>query len=131
MDNLEPQPLAPKELSLGELQAQFESLRGLIVSMLILLVVLAGVFDLYLLRQVQFTRGELKAVRPQATQMIADYSRNFEPGMKDFIRKLQEFARTHPDFAPVLAKYGIKPAQTPVLSPATTAPGIPQMPGKK
>ena len=40
--------------------------------------------------------------------------------MDDFVRKITDYGQTHPDFAPILAKYGIKPAV-----PAAAAPAVP------
>ncbi len=130
MDNLENVPSAPTG-ELGELRAQFEALRGLVTSILILLVVVTGTFALYLGREVKFKHDELKAFRPQASQVIGDFNKNFAPGMNDFIRKLEDFARTHPDFAPILAKYGLKPSQAPVVAPSTAPTSAPPPATKK
>src|SRR5208283_5245851 len=60
MDN--PEPLAtqasqPADLNL--LQAQVEALGSMVMSVLILLIVLAATFDLFLMRQIKDTRADL------------------------------------------------------------------------
>jgi hypothetical protein len=115
METIENQ--TPSSPDLSQLREQYESLRGLVVSALVLLIVLSVSFDLFLLRQLKFTRAELAAIRPQASQIIADYQAGSARAMDEFVRKITEYGQTHPDFAPILAKYGIKP--TP---PAASAP---------
>ena len=119
------QPVQPVS---SDLQAQLDSLRHLIISVLVLVIMVSGTFNLYLLRQVKYARMDLGGVRQQATQMIAEYKRVNEPLMQDFLRKITEYGKTHPDFAPILTKYGVRataitnapPATT--ISPALTAP---------
>jgi len=123
MDNLDIK--TPVQPNASDVQAQFDDLRHLIVSVLILVIVISGTFNIYLLRQWRSTSRDLAAIRPQATQMIAEYQKVSGPLMNDFVKKITEYGRSHPDFAPVLAKYGIKPAiPTNALpaSPAATAP---------
>jgi hypothetical protein len=57
--------------------------------------------------------------------MVADYQRVSAPLMNDFVVKLTEYGRTHPDFAPILAKYNLKPTAAtgvPAIAPATSLP---------
>jgi hypothetical protein len=115
MDNLENPPVA--QLDLDQLRAQYNSLHGLVVSTVVLLIVFSMSFNLYLLRQLKFTRAELGAIRPQAQQIIADYQAGSGRAMDEFVKKIAEYGQAHPDFAPILVKYGIKP--TP---PAAAAP---------
>ncbi len=124
MDTLEnktsPQPNA------NDLQAQYDALRHLVVSMLILVVVISGTLNIYLLRQWRSTSKDLAGIRPQASQMIAEYQKVSGPLMNDFLKKITEYGRTHPDFAPILAKYGLKPAAATNLPPATPAAAVPK-----
>jgi hypothetical protein len=119
MDNLEPR--TPVQSNASELQAQYEQLRHLVASVLILVLVISGTLNLYLLRQWQSSRKDLAAIRPQAAQMIAEYQKVSGPLMNDFVKKLNDYGRTHPDFAPILAKYGIKPATPTNIQPPTPA----------
>jgi hypothetical protein len=123
MDNLDNK--TPVQPDLSDLQAQYDALRHLIVSLMILVVVISGTLNIYLLRQWRSTSKDLTAIRPQATQMIAEFQKVSGPLMQDFVKKITNYGRTHPDFVPVLAKYGLKPStptNPPPATPATTAP---------
>jgi hypothetical protein len=123
MDNLDNK--TPVQPDLSDLQAQYDALRHLIVSLMILVVVISGTLNIYLLRQWRSTSKDLTAIRPQATQMIAEFQKVSGPLMQDFVKKIADYGRTHPDFVPVLAKYGLKPSSPtnpPPAAPATTAP---------
>ena len=128
MDNLDTK--SPIASAANDLQAQYDALRHLVVSMLILVVVISGTLNIYLLRQWRTTKRDLTAIRPQATQMIAEYQKVSGPMMNDFIKKIAEYGRTHPDFAPVLAKYGIKPTAATSAPPAAPT-SLPAAPLKK
>ena len=119
MDNLEIKTSV--QPSATDLQAQFDELRHLIVSVLILVLIVSGTFNIYLLRQWRSTSRDLAAIRPQATQMIADYQKVSGPLITDFLKKVTEYGRSHPDFTPVLAKYGLKPTAATAAAPATPA----------
>jgi|SRR5208282_5289251 len=121
MDNLDNK--APVQPDLNDLQAQFGALRHLVVSLLILVVVISGTLNIYLLRQWRSTSKDLAGIRPQATQMIAEFQKVSGPRMNDFIKRLTEYGMTDRDFAPVLAKYGLKPAMP--TNPSPAAPGAP------
>ena len=117
MDNLENK--TPIQHHATDLQAQCDALRHLIVSVLILVIVISGTLNIYLLRQWRTASKDLAGIRPQAAQMIAEYQKVSGPLMSDFVKKLTEYSRSHPDFAPVLAKYGIKPSGPTNALPAT------------
>lgn len=121
MDNFDDktpvQPAAP------EVQVQLDAMRHLIVSVLILVLVVSGTLTIYLLRQWRSVSKELAVVRPQATKMIEDYQKNSVPLMSDFLKKVTDYGRTHPDYMPILARYNIKPGAATGAPPATaTAP---------
>jgi hypothetical protein len=129
MDNLDNK--TPLQTNANDLQAQCDALRHLIVSILILVIVVSGTLNIYLLRQWRSAKKDLDGIRPQAAQLIADYQRVSAPLMTDFVKKITEYGRTHPDFASVLQKYGFKPSGAPGTAPATTPPQQPVVPSKK
>lgn len=102
----------PVQSGNSDLQAQVEALQHLVNSVLILVVVLSGTLNIYFLRQWRTVSKDLAGVRPQASQMIAEYQKVSAPLMNDFVRRITDYGRTHPDFAPILAKYNLKPATT-------------------
>jgi hypothetical protein len=117
MDNLDNRmPLQPPA---KDLQAQFDDLRHLVVSLLILVIVVSGTLNIYLLRQWKSAKRDLTAIRPQATQMVADYQKVSAPMWSEFVKRLTEYGRTHADFAPILAKYNLRPDSATSSAPAT------------
>ena len=117
MDNLNNQTPAPSPA--GDVREQLDALRHLITSTLVLVLIISGTLNIYLLRQWRSASRDLGGIRPQAVQIITEYDKVSGPLMNDFIKKITEYGRTHPDFAPILAKYGIKPG-APTNLPATT-----------
>jgi hypothetical protein len=91
--------------NVSELQKEIQSLRQLITSLLLLLVVVSGTLSIFLLRQWKMARNDLAAIRPGALQIINDYNQQRAPRMDAFIQKLKEYGRTHPDFVPILERY--------------------------
>src|SRR5215472_8915302 len=103
MDNPE-NTSAPSPSDMEELKAQYEDLRQLVVTGLVILLFISLVFNLFLWRQLKFTKTDLGFIQPQASQIITGWSKE-GPNMFEFVRKLAEYGRTHPDFAPISAKY--------------------------
>lgn len=128
MDNLDNKTPIPTGAS--DVQARFDTLQHLIVSILILVVVMSGTLNIYFLRQWRTVSKDLTAIRPQAAQMIGEYQKVSAPLMTDFIKKITEYGRTHPDFAPVMTKYNLKPAASTNAVPAPSTPP-PATPKKK
>src|SRR5690242_4904241 len=91
MDNLEPQPSA--QATSNDLKGQFEGLRQTVNMMLVLLVVVSGTLTIFLVRQWRFAKTDLDMLRPQAMQIINDYTRVSAPAMQDFVRKLTEYSK--------------------------------------
>ncbi|HWI59002.1 MAG TPA: hypothetical protein VNZ22_17385 [Bacillota bacterium] len=116
MENLENSPAAQPENQ--SMRQELEGLRSLVVSLLVLMIVLSGTFNLFLLRQVKTARADLPALR----QVVADYNKNSAPAINEFVKRLSDYSKTHPDFVPVLVKYGIiKPSGAPTAAPAAPA----------
>ncbi len=119
MDNLDNK--TPVDPSVEDLRAQYVSLQNLVVWVTVLLILLSISFNLFAWRQLRFARADLAAVRPGASQIINDYASGSGRAMDEFVNKIRDFGLTHPDFAPILAKYGIKPtAATGAVTTATT-----------
>ncbi len=116
MDNPETHPLSP-ETDPSRLRAEIDSLRHLVVSLLILLLVVSGTLSIYLLRQWRTSQTELKTLRG----MVDQYTKEDLPLITNYAAKLTEYGRTHTNFVPILQKYGLDSAQT-SPSPATAAP---------
>jgi hypothetical protein len=123
----------------SDLREQIESLRHLVGSVLILLVVLSGTFTVFLLRELKNVSAQVDAIKPGATNMMAVYQKQQAPLMEEFAKRIQLYGRTHPDFAPVLTKWDpvfvnlgwkIQGSTTSGSPPAVTSPA-PNTPPKK
>ena|SRR5438067_12870237 len=112
---------APAQPDVNELQAQYDALRHLVVSLLVLAVVVSGTLTIFLLRQWRFTHTELVATRPPATQLMADYQKK-GPAMDQFLNRLADYGRTHPEVVPILMKYGLKPVSATSAPPGSVSP---------
>ena len=120
MDTMENRTVDQSELQ--DLRAQCQSLRQLVSALLVLVLLVSGALDIYLLRQWRMVRAELQRRGPQISQFVAEYNRVSAPAITDFIKRLNDYERTHPDFTPILIKYNLKGNM------ATGAP--PTLPGK-
>jgi hypothetical protein len=121
MDSFETK--SPAQPAAEDLQEQVETLRHLVVSLLVLVVVVSGTFSIYILRQLRDAHRELARIRPQVAQMTATYQRAEAPMMQTLMNKFADYGATHPDYVPILAKYGIKPAASAASAmPPSAAP---------
>jgi len=110
MDEIPTTPTPAPQSELSELQAECLWLRRQIQTILILAIIVSGTLCLYLWRQVRYTRSDLNNIRPQAQQIIAEYTQASGPNMDEFVRSVATYGRTHADFAPIMAKYRLESA---------------------
>ena len=103
-----------------ELMDQIVALRHQVFTLLLALVVVSGTLTVYLYRQASITGKDVVAVKPQATKIIQEFSHN-RVGMENFVKQLTAYGSTHPDFQPILRKYGIVP-QSAITPAAPAAP---------
>jgi hypothetical protein len=97
---------------------EISALRNQVFVLLVALIVLSGTVTVYLFRQASMAGKDLEQLKPQATQVINGFNQN-QQLMVNFINQLVAYGQTHPDFKPVLAKYGIAPVPgIPAGSPA-------------
>ena len=96
---------------------QLESLRQLAISIMVLLLIVAGAFDLYLLRQVKYANQELTGIRPQAEQYIANWQKQGVPFMDNFF--------SDPFFAPSVPQEIRFKSQAATLEVKPLPPGAP------
>ena len=127
MDN-EQFPAPASAPNLADLQAKYDSLQQLMVGAFILLLILAGTLCMFFQRQASNLKNDLGLLRQQTTNMVAQLKLN-EPFIDELLRKFQDYGRTHPDFMPILAKYGAAPTNRPA-APTPLSPGS-ALPKKK
>jgi hypothetical protein len=113
----------------NDLMDQMVALRHQVFTLLLALVVVSGTLTVFLYRQASLAGKDIAAVKPQVTQMLEAFKRD-QQGMENFVKQLTAYGVTHPDFQPILKKYGLvpPPAGSPVVPPGT--PGAPVTPKK-
>ena len=80
------------------LQGELQSLRTLLTISLILVIAFSFCVNVFLFRQVAMARAQVT----QAEQFVKDFNAG---QVAEFWNKLTEFSKTHPEFAPIWAKY--------------------------
>jgi uncharacterized protein HemX len=95
-------------------QSDIAALKNQVFTLLVALIVLTGTFTVYLYRQVSLTNKDIA----QANQMSARLSQN-QQVIETFVGQLVGYSQRHPEFQPVLKKYGIVPNPN---SPVPAAP---------
>ena len=95
----------------GELQEQLQGLRILLALALVTLIVASCFADYFLSRQIHILEGQ--------SQQMAMVIQSFpQVAANDFSKRLQEYSKSHPDFAPIAAKYPGIFNQMPTTLPA-------------
>lgn len=96
----------------SELIDQMVALRHQVFTLLLALVVVSGTLTVVLYRQARLTGKDIEMIKPQATQVIEAFKHDRQ-GMEAFVKQLSAYGATHPDFQPILRKYGIVPQAQP------------------
>jgi hypothetical protein len=94
----------------NEQECCVSSLRCQLNTVLLLLFIVSGTFSVYLYRQASMGRKDSVQANEMVQKMqplIAEYNRTAVPMLQDFHKRLQEFAKSHPDVTPILVKYGV------------------------
>jgi len=99
--------------------SEIAGLKRQVFSLLLALIVVSGTLTVYLYRQASVAGKDIDAIRPQAQQIIGAFNQN-QALMINFVNQLVAYGQTHPDFRPVLLKYGIN------LNGAPAAPVTPK-----
>jgi hypothetical protein len=115
---------------LKDLQVQCDALQQLVSSLLLVLIVVSGTLSIFLLRQWRFVQTEADALAPQAAQLMMEHTNNYAM-TQDFVKKMAEYGRGHPDFSQIVAKYHLndllpKPGTTPLTSSIPTSASRPK-----
>jgi len=109
-----------------DLNSEIVALRNQVYVLLIALIVVSGTLTVYLYRQASIERKDIESIRPQAEQLINTFNQN-QALMVNFVNNLVAYGQAHPDFVPVLAKYGIAPVKgIPAGAPVGAVPAAPK-----
>jgi len=101
---------------------EIAALKNQVFTLLMALIVLSGTLTIFLYRQSSLAGSDLA----QAKQLNVMVTQN-ETALGNFLNSLVAYGEKHPDFLPVLKKYGITPQPG---VPAGTAPVAPAAPKK-
>jgi len=94
-------PSSSQTGTVESLQQAYQSLRTLLHTVLVILLVLTWSVNIFLLKQLSLVRNEVE----ERQRFIAEYEKNTVPLMSDFLIRLQGFTKTNPDFTNILHKY--------------------------
>lgn len=94
-------------------------------TLLLAMVVLSGTLTVYLYQQQRYAVQDRDVTKQAVTQLLQGFQQQQKPIMENFLGKLQEYGKTHPNFVPLLTKYGYT-GQTAVVTAPAPATGTPQ-----
>ena len=94
----------------NNLSSEIAALRTQVFTLLVALIIVSGTVTVYLYRQASTLRKDIDQIEPQAKQIINAFNQNQN--------SLVAYGQTHPEFRPVLLKYGITPPPAGVAAPA-------------
>ena len=94
--------------------SEIAALKNQVFSLLIALIVVSGTVTVYLFREASLVGKDLE--QAEKLDPVVDQNDN---ALKNFVNTLAAYGEKHPDFLPLLKKYGIVPVPQ---TPAGTAP---------
>jgi hypothetical protein len=100
----------------------YEDVQKQLNILLIAVLILSGIFSAFLGLQWHYLRQDLKRLKPVAGPVIQRYNQE-KPTVDAFVAKVAEYARSHPDFAPIAKKYQLQNVtNVPAAAPLPAAP---------
>jgi hypothetical protein len=87
--------------ALRALQEEVQSLRNIFIGALVVMIMLSGALNIFLLRQASIAGGQVA----ESQRFINEFQTQNVPVALDFWAKLQDYTKSHPDFKPILDKY--------------------------
>lgn len=98
-DGFEENPRVSPGGEIGELRDEVQALRMWLCAALIIMIVVGFSANLFLFKQVRMVSNEVDT----ANSAIKNFN---TPKAIDFWNRLVQYSHTHPDFAPIVSKYG-------------------------
>lgn len=92
--------------------SEIAALKNQVFTLLVALIVVSGTLTVVLYRQASISGKDID----QNQQMMAAVAKN-QNSIDAFVKRLADYGTRHPDFLPVLKKYGITPTG-PAAAPA-------------
>ncbi|HEU6447844.1 MAG TPA: hypothetical protein VFV23_05355 [Verrucomicrobiae bacterium] len=94
-----------------DLHEQIAGLQRQVFSLLLALVVLSGTLVVYLYYQSHIMEKDVNNLHAQA-KPVMDWVAQNQTGVEKFKADLVTYSKTHPEFLPILKKYGYTPTNT-------------------
>lgn len=104
-----------------DLREAVESLRNIVVAVLVSALVVTGSLSVYLFRQTSLQARQISSQRETIAQILEEREK-----IGGALAQLKAFALRAPDYAPVLAKFGLKPEAMPVSTNAPAPAAAPK-----
>jgi hypothetical protein len=101
-----------------ELTDQIVALRRQMTTLLLALIVVSGTLTVYLSYQSHVAGKEMSVIGPQAPQMMKAFNQTSFV-LEKLLPQLIAYGQAHPDFQPILKKYGI-----PLTNPVAPNPAV-------
>ena len=101
----------------ADLSEQVAALQWQVFTLMLALIVVSGTLAAFLFYQSRVLGKDIQVIRPQAAPIIQAFKAN-HTSMEKLVEQLVAYGQAHPDFRPILQKYGI--------NPTTTAPAAPK-----
>ena len=101
MNDFETKPTAPATTPSSDVVA---NLQTQVYYLLIAIILLSGTFAMFVYIQARRTQADLAATKKVGEPILQAFAQE-KTTVEAFLAKLVEYGKTHPDFAPVLAKY--------------------------
>ncbi len=86
-------------------EAEISALKNQMFILLLALVVISGTFAVYIYREATNANKDFQQLQPMSAVIPQQ-----EAAIGNFVASLAAYGNKHPDFLPVLKKYGIVPA---------------------
>jgi hypothetical protein len=111
----------------GDLAGRVAALQRQVFTLLLALIVVSGTLVAYLGYESYHLGKDIKAMN---AQVVLPYKQKL-PIIEGFVNQIVAYGQAHPDFRPILVKYGIVPATPPAAAtapakPAAAAPAAPK-----
>jgi hypothetical protein len=100
--------------------SEISALRNQVFVLLIALIVVSGTLAVYMFRQASLMRKDIDAFKQQTQPIMTAYNQN-KALIGNFESQLIAYGKTHPDFVPILAKYGFVQQVAAPAAPAAPA----------
>lgn len=99
---------SPTAVSPADSSSEIAAIQRQMFTLLLALIIISGTLAVYLYNQGRLARKDIDTLNHQEGAVIEIVKKN-QAVMVNFVNQLAVYGETHPDFRPILQKYGIVP----------------------